>query len=276
MSYGRMDINLLPPELKPGPAVRYAMIFNVLIIAATLTYIALDSFLNLTMLSYARQERANLESEIEQNSRILADYDLLVGIRDRLVNYGRLIGLASADYVDIPVLLDRISHLLPDGVYLDRVTSDKSTGGATVPILISLRASRRDPNLVINTLKAFKQDPLFAQSYMPGLETAEQPLGELMLQNEINWTATTPDTVAGVIAPEYTFELRALVPRKLDNVPLPVAIDQSVYFSSLTKPTGGSSTSSAAPPADSGQSGTSPGQTTPAGPPAGVEVVEVH
>jgi hypothetical protein len=289
MSYGRIDVNLLPPELQPGPAVRYAVILNVLIIACTVAYIALDSVYGLAMLSYARQERTGLRDQVEKSKAVIADYDKLVNIKDKLERYGRLVGLASADYVDMPVLLDRVSRILPDGVYIDRVTNDNGPGaiGKTV-VVFGLRTSRRDPQLVLDTLRAFKHDALFTDCYMPTLNYEEMALQELMQRNQVKWTVAGPDVPENINAQEFSFEIRASVTRKLENLGLPITADDSALFAgfalALPADTAGAleQVPSAKPPAaNEGQTGPPPAasatDTGAAGnPPKGVGVAEVH
>ena len=43
MSYRRIEVNLLPPELQPGPAVRSALLINIALILATLFTIGLSA-----------------------------------------------------------------------------------------------------------------------------------------------------------------------------------------------------------------------------------------
>jgi len=293
MSYGRIDVNLLPPELQPGPAVRYAVILNVLIIAVTLAYIALDSVRGLTMLSYARQDRTALEDQIAAGQAIVADYGRLVEIRDKVQRYGRLVGLASADYVDMPVLLDRVARILPDGVYVDRVTNDKDNVSPEHTVVVfGLRASRRDPQLVLDALRAFKSDKLFSNCYMPTLNYEELTLQDLMQRSQVSWNVSGPDVPGDITAQQFSFEIRASVPRRLADLGLPKSLDDSALFASFLLPlpadtadalqpeqgtspaagnTGQAGSAAEQPPAGAAAETAAPGS-----PPAGVGVAEVH
>jgi hypothetical protein len=278
VNYHRLDINLLPSELQPGPAVRYALIANFAILAVTIAYLALDSTTGWLALAQARSERTRLTEQRDAGAQVISDYNQLVGIRDKVQNYIRLVGMTSTDYVDLPVVLDRVSKILPEGVYLERVATDGSTPETSgIEVLFALRSAQRDPDLVLRTLNAFKQDNLLANCYMPVLDAEEQPLADLLLQSGINWSVTGLEETDTQTLPQFRFEIRALVERNFAGITLPVLQDDSAFLAQVNMPTG--AIGAAAPPAGSAP----PPATAPptaggatSAPPTGVTVSEVH
>ena len=288
MSYGRIEINLLPPEMAPGPAIRYALLINFAVIAVLVIFIVVDSFVGFTKLANAKDEQKALQAQVDAGRQTLQDYQNLVKIRDSIDNYGRLITLASADYVDMPVILDRLSRIVPDGVYVERVTNDRSAGAAPITkITVSLQASRRDPQLLLDTLSAFKADEMFADCFMPNANMEERTMEDVLKRAKLDWTTSGPDLATNIVAPQYSFEIQANVPRALLTPALPVVSDDTSYFAGfsmqLTEEQAKALAATKAPKAPAaGGAGKPPAKEAgspaapPSAPPPGVDVAEVH
>lgn len=255
--YSRLEINLLPREMLPGPAVRYALMVNILICLAALAYILVDAGMTWQWLQSKAEERDVLESRVTRQIGILEDYERLDGMNRRLTRYGRLIALASYDYVDMPVILTRLAEIIPDGVYLDSVHNRGADAGA-IRLSTVLKTSKQDPQQVLSTLRAFKTDSIFADCYMPNAAYKEEALDELMERVGVTWSVSGPEAPGSIIAYQYDFEIQAALPRPLIGLNLPVEYDDTVYFTRLRLGPAGS------PPTDA------PGQ-----PPEGVTVEEV-
>jgi len=230
-NYSRLEINLLPPELLPGPTVRYALLINIMIILLTVTFIGLSTYLHWLMLNLAKEEKAGLEAQLSAKAGIVADYERLNNIGVSIDRYGRLIALASDDYVEMPVILDRIAKLLPDEVFLFRVSNNRTEGkGSPVVLGVQLTASDNDPTLMIETLKAFKGDPMFAECFMPIAEYNEVSLDELQVRYGLDWSVTGPDVPMQVVGKHYDFEIHSLLSRPLPIDGVPVGRDSTQAF----------------------------------------------
>jgi len=234
MSYGRLEINLLPPEFRPGPAVRALPLINFALITGTLMAIVVGVSSSLINIAVLRSQNKDYEAQIVQQASVKSNYQTLQGIKEAVQQYGRIVSLASADYVEVPVLLDRISRLLPEGVYLRDVGNrrgSRTTSGTIVRV--GLTASKTDPQLLIRTLTAFKKDPIFSDCYMSLAESKESPLGQVLVANGINWTVSGPNINAQPLTEELEFEIQAriLSPVSIDGVP--VSQDFSSYLTSI-------------------------------------------
>src|SRR5688500_14743454 len=109
-TYRNIEINLLPPELQPPPTVRTAVILNAAIILGVLTYMGLLTFTTFNQISSQQEQIRDAQQLIESKQSVVAMYDALSGVDDQIDRYGRLVSLASVDYVDVPVLLDRLAR----------------------------------------------------------------------------------------------------------------------------------------------------------------------
>jgi len=244
-AYSRIEVNLLPPEMQPGPMVRYSFLINVAISLLTLTFILLNLYLGWVKLDLAREDVEQLDEQVRSNAYIEDDYNRLAIMGDKLSRYGRLVAYASLDYVEMPVLLNRLAKIIPDGVYLSNVSNDRAAD-KSVTMIIQLKSSSDDPELIVQTLKNFKADGIFTECYLPEAIFQEEALDELLIQAGINWSVGGPGISSNVIANQYDFEIRARLPRPFTGLNLPPRVDDLPYFSSL-----GLESSTALPPADS-------------------------
>jgi hypothetical protein len=263
-SYRGIEINLLPPELMPGPAVRFTPLINLTIILIAVAYIAVDAFIGWNRLQLARSDLADLEQRRRAKARVLADYDRLSNFGERVNRYGRLVAMASTDYVEMPVVLNRLAQIVPDGVFLESVTNTRAaTRGGDVRLVVVLKASRKDPRLALETLEAFKADAIFADCFMPAVYYEEESLRELMEARGIDWDASGPTVPTSIAADQYAIEIHATLPRPLTGIGLPLTFDATHQFAHLASP--------ALPAEDAAAV-----EQDTASPPPGVEPVEVH
>lgn len=231
MSYNRLEINLLPPELRPGPAVRYALVVNFFVIAVTIAYLAVDSLFGMSRITSLHEDKTAVEQQIRDGQQVVTDHQRLVLIHQAIIDYGKLIGMASANYVDMPVVLDRLARVMPDGVYLRSVSNDKAAqepGGAN--LIISLSASRRDPALLLETLRAFKADPVFQNCYMRFVHFQEESLDQFLERIGVSWSTTGPGIDETLLAEQFEFDIHTRIATPIADLGLPVIQDDSVYY----------------------------------------------
>lgn len=228
-NYSRIQINLLPPELKPGPSVRYSVLLNFLFIAATLSFIMIHSVYSLNRLASYKEASRETAKQIEQYKVNEEYYNELIDIQEKVNSYGRLISMASIDYVEMPLIMERMSGLLPDGVFLRSVSNDKPAEGSNFVVLrFQLSASKDDPALLQKTLQAFKNDKYLHDCYMSSAEVREQGIQDRLEQFGINWEANEsaadqPQLLANLIE----FEVQARVARPLDTEGMARTMDNS-------------------------------------------------
>jgi len=231
-AYSRIEVNLLPPEMQPGPMVRYSLLINVALVMLTLAFILINLFLGWIRLDLAREDVAQLQEQVSANAYIENDYNRLADMGNMLSNYGRLVAYASLDYVDMPVVLNRLSVIIPDGVYLASVANSGSQDQNT-NMVVQLKASHDDPALIIAALRSFKADTLFSECYLPTAVFGEEDLTNLLEQAGITWTVGGTDVTTNIISEQYNFEIHARLPRPLSGFALPIQVDNLPYFSSL-------------------------------------------
>jgi len=232
MKYAQIEINLLPPELQPGPAVRYAVLFNFAVVAIVVAFILLDAATGLPHLMLLKKDIRDRKQLVAQRAQEVADYDRLIAVRDAIGSYGRLISLASGAYVDLPVIMDRLARVIPDGVYLDKVEHRRPKAGSRESeIVVGLKATRRDPRMLQQTLAAFKQEPLLANCYMRSAEYQAEALDEFMQRINVLWKASGTGIDQGTTADQFGFEIHIMLERPLPVRGVPVAYDVSQFFS---------------------------------------------
>lgn len=240
-NYSRIEINLLPPELAPGPAVRALVIVNFALVAVTLATILVTAALPMFRITDLRNQIESAQSQINSLAPEEANHKTLMDIKDAVDGYGRIVSLASVDYVEVPLLLDRLAAVLPDGVYVKQVqnrttrTRNTASSGAKADVIVqfSMAASRRDPKLIIDTLNAFKRDPLFSDCYLGMAEAVETPLRDMLERYGVDWTVSGPAGDSQPSAPEYEFEVQARLHRPLPSDVAPVSADFSTYLASV-------------------------------------------
>lgn len=240
-NYSRIEINLLPPELAPGPAVRALVIINFALVAVTLATILVTAALPMFKITDLRNQIESMQSQINALAPEEANHQTLMDIKDAVDGYGRIVSLASVDYVEVPLVLDRLARVIPDGVYIKQVqnrTTRSRTGinpdaKPDVIVQVTLAASRRDPRLILETLQAFKQDPLFADCFLGSAQAVEQPLGELLERYGVDWTVTEPEGDIQPSSREFEFEIQARLHHPLPPNLAPVSADFSTYLASV-------------------------------------------
>ncbi len=240
MSYRRIEVNLLPPELQPGPAIRSALIINITLILGTAFAILLTAALSI-------YRYAQYETDIEKTTQSIANlasvkegYQQLQKIDAAVHNYGAIVGIATTDYIDLPVLLSHLSNILPDEVYLVNVSNTRAGNTTAYSVLdpnratfisMTLRSSRKDLGLILRTLERLKQDEVFANCVLTNAELDSEDLLDLSeaLGMEIMF-----DLPSSADVPQeynfYEFVIRAEVTRPLVDTGSRVLDDQLELF----------------------------------------------
>jgi hypothetical protein len=231
MNYGRINVNLLPPELQPGPAVRYALLINTALISITLLVLILGLTTSLSRIGNMTRDIVEIKQVLAEGEPIKKQHESLSKLRDSIDNYGRLVALCSADYVAMPVLLDRLSRLVPEGVFLERITNQgtRRRGMETV-ISVQLRSSKPDIEQLRQTIVSFKKDPLFTESHLRTGDIEESALDDLMQRIGVNWAFSGPGVVDRQPNRNYAFEIVTRIPRDFEVEGLPVLFDQSPLY----------------------------------------------
>lgn len=240
-NYSRIEINLLPPELAPGPAVRLFVILNFALVATTLATILVTTALPMFKITDLKKEIETVQTQINAMGPEEANYQTLIGVKEAVDGYGRIVSLASVDYVEVPLLLNRLSALLPEGVYLKQVQNRTAKANAAAPagsksdviVQVSLAACRRDPALILATLNACKHDPLFSDCYLGNAEAVEKPLSDMLQRYGIEWAVSGSNGDRQPSSREYEFQIQARLHRPLASDSAPVVADYSTYLASI-------------------------------------------
>jgi hypothetical protein len=265
-NFQRLEINLLPPEMAPGPAIRPTTIFNVLLIMAALFIIGLNLVSNLSQINTLSKTVQENDQKILQQQPIVEEYMALKEIKDNTEGRGKLVGMASATYVEYPVILDRVSRLLPDGVYLTKASSGGGAGRGDKEIILEFNTATSQAELMNRTLEAFKTSPMFRDVYLRTGNFRPQPLDEVGNEFNIPWRYSSPNPDDAFVTQSYNFEIRAQVNSPLEVDDLVTVLDKSelmLPFELTTDPS-----AAAAPPAPA-NSGAAPQGNAAAAPTAG-------
>jgi len=233
-NYRNIEINLLPPELMPPPTVRTAVILNFAIVLGVLAYMAVATFGIFNEIRSQQEQKADLQKQVEAKKDVEEMYADLQKHEESVNQYGRLVSLASVDYIDAPVLLDRLAKIIPAGVYLNRISNDKSSPNAKATVVqVELMTTKQDPALMQATLDAFKNDSIFHDCFMANAEIHKESITDNLADYGINWHASGPNISASIDVNKYQFAIMASVPKLVDTSGLPVSSDQSIYLADV-------------------------------------------
>jgi hypothetical protein len=233
-NYRNIEINLLPPELMPPPTVRTAVILNIAIVLGVLAYMGIATFAILGKIKSEQEAIEDAEKQIKAKQPIVEMYTQLDDVHEKVNKYGRLVSLASVEYIDAPVLLDRLSKIIPAGVYLSRVSNEKASANAKTSVIqVEMVTTKDDPGLMQQTLDAFKKDSMFHDCYMRAAEVRKESIGDQLPGYGVDWTATGPKLQDVLNVDKYQFVVLANVPKLVDTSNLPVTSDHSIYLADV-------------------------------------------
>jgi hypothetical protein len=259
MGYQRLEVNLLPPELAPPPPVRLAWIINAALILFGLGFIAVHFFGTMIAISAVKKDISEKDTIIASQKPDLDTYNRLEEIRMHTEGRGKLVGMASSSYVEYPVVLERISRIVPPGVYLVEATSASGKGGSDMRL--QFRASRNDPALLSATLEAFKVNPMFRDTFMRTADYEQEPLGELADAFNIPYGYSNPDSDELFVMDEFAFEIHTKVNSPVAPDDLVLVVDRSdlmTEFEVLSNPANAKAATKTAPQAGEGEGAAKP------------------
>jgi hypothetical protein len=240
MSYRRIEINLLPPELQPGPVVRSALIINITMILGTFFAIVLTASLSLYRYMQYIDDIAKTTQSIKSLESVREGYQQLQRIDAAVLNYGKVIGIASTDYIDMPVLLSHLSNIIPSGVYLTSVTNARAGNVTAVTVLdpnrstfvsMGFNTSKHDVGQIISTLSALKADPVFSNCVLTNARLSSEQLIELSTALGMDVTFDLP--LSESTSEEYNFFefiIRAEVRRPINDSGMRVVSENLELF----------------------------------------------
>jgi Tfp pilus assembly protein PilN len=233
-NYRNIEVNLLPPELQPPPTVRTAVILNAALVLGVLTYMTVFTFKAFNDIKVQQEQIEEAKTQIKNQQPIVDMYAALQDVHEQVNEYGRLVSLASVDYVDVPVLLDRIAKIIPAGVYLSSISNGKSSPNSqTTLVQVTMLTTSNDSALIQSTLDAFKKDAIFEDSFMRGAEVRKESLNSRLAEYDVKWSATGPGIPQSLDVNKYEFTVLANVPKLVDTVGLPVVSDRSIFLADV-------------------------------------------
>lgn len=236
MSYSGIVINLLPPELRPGPVVRYRVMINALMIIVTVAFLALDAVIGINRLGMLNSTLITRRAEVESGRPTIVEHSKLMEVNNYVERTGRLVSLASADYTDLPLVLQEVANLLPEGVYLERVTNDRAGKDSTqTNVIFALVSGKEDPALVLETFNRFKSNQMLGNCFLRMAEAQEVSLFSLLESTDVNWSVTGPDIDPSRAATHFAFEIYAMVEAPIVKQDLPVLHDDTRFLASFEK-----------------------------------------
>lgn len=233
-NYSRVEVNLVPPELLPPSNLRIALLVNILLIIGALSYMGLAAALKLYPINDTKESIVQSERLLATKADIADTHAQLVGMRETVDRYGRVVALASVDYVEIPVLMDRLARVIPDGVYLSSISNEKPSPGSNSTIVqVELVAAQEDPALVQRTLAAFKADPIFNDCFMSNADLRQETFDPNLPAFGVNWGVRGPTLPDNIMAGKYEFRIRANIRKPIDAAYLPIKTDHSMYLADV-------------------------------------------
>jgi hypothetical protein len=231
-NYQRLEVNLLPPEMAPSPAVRGTVVISWIIGLATLLIIGINAFWSMQTISSMNRKVSDQKAELAKDKPIEDTYLALKDIRDHTEGRGKLVGMASASYVEFPVLMDRVARLLPEGVYLVTASSSGKSGASALDL--TFKTATNDHSLAPRTLEAFNTCSLFSGASLRSEDFDQTSIGDVKKALGIDYDYSSPTITDSDTLPGYSFEIVANISSPVDVEDLPVTMDNSDYMTQFT------------------------------------------
>ncbi|OPX22852.1 MAG: hypothetical protein B1H03_03320 [Planctomycetales bacterium 4484_113] len=184
----RIDINLLPPEFRPAPPVRWTPPFLALLYSLGLFLILWFIFHSMADLTAKREEIASVKNTIKMLKPFEEAYDASQDAVSTLENLKTLFAYLDTHYVDWPLFLRHLQPHVPAQVWLTAASSEvlktaqvrgKGAKKETVSLehegKITIEGSVNGyPLLPIATfLSNLRQDPYFVNPMLLGTRLEE-------------------------------------------------------------------------------------------------------
>ncbi len=195
----RLDINLLPPEFLPQPAIRWHPIYLSLLYALSVFLILYVGLISLNQVKNLEVEVKEAQGDVSRLEPFAKAYDLAEESIKSLENMKRLFVYLERHYVDWPLFFHHLKPNLPKGIWLTQVESSTVTkapvtkrrsrseeeGEETEPVVplhtgdINLQGMINGYSLLpLSTLiKNLQEDPYFNEPYLLGSELQENEDG---------------------------------------------------------------------------------------------------
>lgn len=123
----RLDINLLPPEFLPQPAIRWHPIYLALLYTLSIFLVLYVGIACLDRIKGLEIEIEEVQAEISRLQPFAQAYDQAEESVKSLENLKRLFVHLEKHYVDWPLFLYHLEPNLPDGIWLTEIKSDVVT-----------------------------------------------------------------------------------------------------------------------------------------------------
>lgn len=123
----RLDINLLPPEFLPQPAIRWHPIYLALLYTLSIFLVLYVGLMCLDRIRSLETEIEEVQAEVTRLQPFAKAYDQAEESVKSLEDLKRLFVYLEKHYVDWPLFLYYLEPNLPDGIWLTEIKSDVVT-----------------------------------------------------------------------------------------------------------------------------------------------------
>ena len=123
----RLDINLLPPEFLPQPAIRWHPIYLALLYTLSIFLVLYVGLMCLDRIKGLEAEIEEVQAEVTRLQPFAQAYDQAEESVKSLEDLKRLFVHLEKHYVDWPLLLYHLEPNLPDGIWLTEIKSEVVT-----------------------------------------------------------------------------------------------------------------------------------------------------
>jgi len=127
----RLDINLLPPEFLPQPAIRWHPIYLALLYTLSIFLVLYVGFACLDRINRLEGEIDHAQGEVARLKKFADAYDKAEAPVKSLENMKRLFVYLENSYVDWPLFFHHLQPNMPKGVWLVQVESSAVTKAPT-------------------------------------------------------------------------------------------------------------------------------------------------
>jgi hypothetical protein len=195
----RLDINLLPPEFLPQPAIRWHPIYLSLLYALSVFLVLYIGLLSLNRVKSLEVDVREAQGDVSRMEPFAKAYDLAEESVKSLENMKRLFVYLERNYVDWPLFFHHLKPNLPKGIWLVQVESSAVTKAPPTKKKAQTEEGEEEgePGVPMHTgdvnlqgmingysllplsalIKNLQDDPYFEEPYLLGSELQENEDG---------------------------------------------------------------------------------------------------
>lgn len=125
MSITNINLNLLPPDLRPRRVIHWVPIYTVTIIVALVVFVALNLLTTLWSLKSLNEKIVQDNKSKDSLTSAVQEFDYLSSVKNALEKRQLVFLYVQNGYIDWVTFIRELEGKIPRGVWLSDITTDK-------------------------------------------------------------------------------------------------------------------------------------------------------